>query len=146
MCDPGWRVIHVHADGWDVIKNPGLKFIRHPGMEALPIPEPGGKLSELGNFVNATGPDLLLVTAFLIMSFHPTGPYPVLLLHGEQGSCKSTCARVLRELVDPNSAPLRSRPRTDRELAISADHSWLISFDNLSTVSDWFSDLSLIHI
>ncbi len=44
------------------------------------------------------------------------GPYPVLCLHGEQGSAKSTAARVLRELVDPNTAPLRSSPREPRDL------------------------------
>jgi hypothetical protein len=44
------------------------------------------------------------------------GPYPVLALMGEQGSAKSSFATILRSLVDPNTAALRSFPREDRDL------------------------------
>ena len=45
------------------------------------------------------------------------GPYPVLVLHGEQGSAKSTTARIVRDLLDPSTAPVRSAPRNEHELA-----------------------------
>ncbi|NMB45029.1 MAG: hypothetical protein GX998_01315, partial [Firmicutes bacterium] len=57
-----------------------------------------------------------------------------------QGSAKSTTARVLRSLVDPNVAPLRTTPRDERDLAIAAHNSWILSFDNLSGVPPWLSD------
>jgi hypothetical protein len=62
------------------------------------------------------------------------------VLHGEQGSAKSTTARILRALIDPNIAPLRSEPREARDLAIAANNHWLVTFDNLSHVPAWLSD------
>jgi hypothetical protein len=77
---------------------------------------------------------------WLVGAFHPRGPYPVLILHGEQGSAKSTTARMLRSLVDPSLAPGRSQPREPRDLMIAATHGWVCAFDNLSSLPDWFSD------
>jgi len=64
----------------------------------------------------------------------------VLVLQGEAGSAKSTAVRVLRELVDPNTAPLRSEPREVRDLMIAARNSWCIAFDNVSHLSWRLSD------
>ena len=76
----------------------------------------------------------------MIGAFSPSGPYPILLVHGEQGSAKSTTARILRELIDPSAAPLRTLPRSERDLMISAKNAWIIAFDNLSGVKPWLSD------
>src|SRR5262249_36836984 len=70
----------------------------------------------------------------------PKGPFPVLCLHGEQGCGKSTLARLLRLLIDPNAAALRSEPRDPRDLIIAASNSWVVSFDNLSHLKHWLSD------
>jgi energy-coupling factor transporter ATP-binding protein EcfA2 len=59
---------------------------------------------------------------------------------GKKGSGKSTGARVLRTLVDPNLAPLRSEPKEARDLAITANNSWVVAFDNLSALPSWLSD------
>src|SRR5262249_20593555 len=69
-----------------------------------------------------------------------TGPYAVLILTGEQGAAKSTMARLLRWLIDPNAAPLRSQPRDGRDLVIAARNSWVLAFDNLSYLPIWLSD------
>lgn len=53
---------------------------------------------------------------------------------------ESTTARVLRALVEPNEAPLRGEPSNPRDLAISANNSWCLGFDNLSSVKGWLSD------
>lgn len=70
----------------------------------------------------------------------PSGPYPVLALTGEQGTAKSTAASMLRSLVDPSTVPLRSLPRDERDLAISASNSWVLAFDNVSYLPNWASD------
>jgi excisionase family DNA binding protein len=110
-------------------------------MLALPEPVRGGSVSELRRFVNVgSDADFTLLLAWLVTTFRPRGPYPALGLHGEQGSAKSTSARLLRALVDPNAAGLRSEPREDRDLMIAATNGWCIAFDNLSKIPLWLSD------
>ena len=48
--------------------------------------------------------------------------------------------RVLRALLDPNKAPIRSLPRNERDLMIAATNSWCLAFDNLCHLQDWQSD------
>jgi len=81
-----------------------------------------------------------LLVGFLLGVFHPSGPYPVLALHGEQGSAKSTASRVLRSLVDPRDALDRTAPRDERDLAVHASRNRVIALDNLSSLPDWLSD------
>ncbi len=73
-------------------------------------------------------------------ALRPVGPYPVLVLHGEQGSAKSTAARILRLLIDPSTAPLRTVPKDERDLMIAANTNWVIALDNVSHLSPAFSD------
>ena len=70
----------------------------------------------------------------------PNGPFPVLVLSGEQGSAKSTLARLVRLLVDPNTAALRAQPKDERDLVIAAKNSWVLAFDNLRYIPAALSD------
>jgi hypothetical protein len=136
-----WEAVEIGPDGWRVLAEPPVKFRRAKGMLPLPRPERGGSLDELRRFVNV--PDEAswrLLVAWLLAAIRPSGPYPVLLLQGEQGSAKSTTARVLRALVDPNAAPLRALPREERDLMIAASNAWVVGFDNLSGIPAWLSD------
>ncbi len=104
-------------------------------------PPPAASVDELRAFVNAPDDDRWrLLLAWLVAALRPRGPYPALALSGEQGSAKSTAARVLRALVDPNAAPLRAQPREPRDLMIAATNGWVVALDNLSAVPVWLSD------
>ncbi len=47
---------------------------------------------------------------------------------------------MLRALVDPNAAAIRSEPRDTRDLIIAATNGWVVALDNLSHVSPSLSD------
>lgn len=74
------------------------------------------------------------------MALRSKGPYPILAVHGPQGCAKSTTARMIREIVDPNSSPLRAEPKEPRDLVISAKNGWCCCFDNLTSLPQWLSD------
>jgi hypothetical protein len=76
----------------------------------------------------------------MLAALRPKGPYPVLVLQGEQGSSKSTTERLLRAVVDPSTAPLRSTPRSEHDLYIAAVSSHVVAYDNISRLPDWLSD------
>jgi hypothetical protein len=109
-------------------------------MLPLPVPVPGGSMNQLRELINVTEEEWPLVAAWLLSAYRPSGPYPLLCLHGEQGSAKSTTARALRALVDPNTAPVRSEPKEPRDLMIAASNGWVLALDNLSRVPAWLSD------
>jgi hypothetical protein len=68
------------------------------------------------------------------------GPYPPLVIAGEQGSAKTVLAKVLKALVDPNTAPARALPREERDLFIAANNGHVLAFDNLSSLPSGLSD------
>ena len=63
-----------------------------------------------------------------------------MIVQGEQGSAKSTFGRVIRSLIDPSTAMLRSAPKNEKDLMIAAQNGWLLSFDNLSSLKQEMSD------
>lgn len=138
--DATWRAVVVNAEGWQVVERSPVLFRRPAGMLAIPAPERGGSLCDLLPWVNIPEDSWPLLAAWIVQAAHYRGPYPVLPLSGEQGCGKSTLARILRRMLDPNVAELRSAPRDLRDLAIAAANSRVLVFDNLSGVSDWFSD------
>ncbi len=145
LCNDAWQAVKITRQGWAIIANPPVKFVRRPGMLPLPLPERGGSVDGLRPFLNLPPGEAgevawRLIISWLLMVFRPSGPYPILALHGPQGCAKSTAARMLRALVDPNSSPLRTEPREERDLIISARNSWTVCLDNLTRLPQWLSD------
>ncbi|HXE75499.1 MAG TPA: hypothetical protein VNN18_07690 [Candidatus Xenobia bacterium] len=141
LCDPTWSAIEVTSHGWRVVENPPVRFRRASGMLALPVPQRGGTLDELDEFVNVRSADDRLLLRTIISSYmRPTGPYVVLALHGEHGACKSSAAKVIRLLIDPSSTLLSRAPRDEHNLFIAANNGWIVNFDNLSRLDTWLSD------
>ncbi|HEY5883053.1 MAG TPA: hypothetical protein VIT88_00115 [Pyrinomonadaceae bacterium] len=120
--DEAWRVVKISAETWQVISSiqVPVRFRCPRGMLALPEPVRNGNLGVLRNFINVTDEQWPLIAAWLVACFRPNRPFPILALHGEQGSAKSTTARILRALIDPNKAALRSEPRNEHDLMIAA--------------------------
>ena len=139
--DASWRAVEIDANGWHVVKHPPIKLVRSVAMRPLPEPEAGDTIEELQQFLNVRdNASFMLVAAWLVAALRERGPYPVLVLNGEQGSGKSMFTRYLRALIDPSAAPIRAVPKDDRDLVVSAGNSWVLAFDNLSSVPIWLAD------
>ena len=139
--DETWRAVEIDATGWRVIDNPPVRFRRAAGMKPLPMPVAGGSIEMLRSFLNVqSDADFVLVVAWALACLRNRGPYPVIVLSGEQGSAKSTFSAILRALLDPNTAPLRALPREDRDLFIAASNGHVLAFDNVSGLPAWISD------
>ncbi len=140
MGDPSGRAIEIRDSGWTIVESPGIEFQRPAGMLPLPMPRTDGSIDLLRPYVNLDERDFRLFTVWVTASMIPMGPYPPLVLQGEQGSAKSTLARVARLLIDPHSVPLLGEPASTRDLMITAANVWLLTFDNLRTLAPWLSD------
>lgn len=140
--DPRWRAIEVTAAGWRIVDDPPVKFRRPRGMLALPEPVHDRQrgIESLKEFLNIIDEDAWRLVVGFMLGCYAKGPFPVLVLNGEQGSAKSTAGRVLRALIDPARTPDRSAPRDERDLIIAANNGHVVAFDNLSGLKDWQSD------
>ena len=145
LCDAEWRQVKITEDGWSIITSEAspVRFRRAKGMLPLPEPIKGGALSALSALLNLPSKDKELwplMLGWLVAALKPCNvtrfAYPVMTIHGEQGSAKSTACRLLRRVVDPNKALLRATPKDERDLAIAAEHGRILGFDNLTYLSD----------
>lgn len=132
LADEQWQAIHVTPQGWRVVNESPVYFTRTPSMRPLPEPQRGGDIGLLWQHTNIPANRRVMVLTWLLDSFRPDTPFPVLELVGEQGSAKSTTQSVLRSLVDPNKVMLRGRPKTVEDVFVAAANNWLVSYENLS--------------
>lgn len=142
LANDRWEVVKVTGEGWEIVTDPPVRFVRTRGMLPLPTPEAGGSIDLLGDFLNVKpgSREWMQIVGWLIGAYNPRGPYVHLSLYGEQGTAKSTAARVLRSLTDPNKVALRQPPKDLADLAVIARHNRVVAIDNLSYLPPWLSD------
>ena len=108
--------------------------------KSLPDPDLTGTLEDIGAALSLDGDALLVAAGWLLAALLPGGPYPVLAVYGPQGSGKSTRCRQLNRLIDPAGLLLRTQPKKQSDLIVAARHAHVLSFDNVSKISDELSD------
>lgn len=138
--DESGLAVEVNGSGWQLVPSP-VRFLRPVGQLPLPVPVRGGSLQEWRDLINVRDDNVWLLLLTSVLSMYRTGlPFIILVIQGQQGSAKSTLCRQIRSLVDPNGTPLCAAPKGEQDLIISARHSLLLAFDNLSHVQPWLSD------
>jgi hypothetical protein len=137
--DSHWRVVKIDARGWRVMTRSPVRFRRCKGMLPLPKPAPGD-IAEVRRQLTLFDEAWSLVVSWAVAASRPRGPFPVLNLYAEQGAGKTTLARKIRALLDPNTVPVRCESKEPRDLMIAANSGWVIVLDNLSQIQPWFSD------
>ncbi len=134
------KAIRISPQEWAVVDRTPVQFNRASGQLALPYPTREGSIDILRRYVNVTDRDFRLLVGWMASAMMPEGPYPILAIHGEQGSAKSTLSKVVRSLIDPQTPSVLAEPRSTRDLMVTALNSWLLVYDNISTIPAWLSD------
>lgn len=138
--DDKLNVIGVSSTGWRVLDKAPVLFWKPGSMQPLPMPQPGGDLSQLWGFINIPENDRLLVLAWMLEAFRADTPKPILALCGTQGSAKSSTQDKIRQLIDNNAVNLRAAPKSIEDVFVSAKSNWLVSFENLSHITPAMQD------
>jgi len=138
--------VEITKEGWNIVLDPPVKFLRTPSMREMVKPEGEGNISALKEFLNLNHKQFKLFIGFILACHYPHGPYPIICVQGEHGSGKSVLLDTARNLCDPSKGPRRRCPTHVRDLVINAKNSHLLSFDNLSgmkaEIADAFCRLS----
>jgi hypothetical protein len=142
LADGTGRAVRITAQGWDVVPSPSVALWRPKVMQALPEPVRGhdDALQDLFAMFHMEESAQAFVTAFLVDALRPTGPYPILQVHGEQGSGKSTLCTFLVNLIDPHNPALISPHQNEEDLVVTARRAHLVAYTNVSTIPAWFAD------
>lgn len=134
------RCIKITPAGWEVAP-PTNTFYRPLSSQAMITPKEAKDWNVFKKHFNTKSEeDLQLIIGFLLAALRPKGPYPILVIQGEQGSAKSTIARMIKTLVDPAVGSTRGLIRKEHDLFIAAKNNHLLSFDNISLINNDLSD------
>lgn len=137
----GVRSIRVEPGKWGIVENPPILFRSLPHQRPIPLPQPGGDPWQLVTMVNLKDEDArLLLMCYLVAAMVPEIPVAALVLHGVQGSAKTTLLKMVKRLLDPSAVEVRGGVRDLTEYAQAAAQSRALFFDNLTSVPDWLSD------
>jgi hypothetical protein len=151
-----WQMVRISENGWEVLPMTSatpIFFRRAKGMEPMPVPVHVNSDKQrqhvwdtLRGLLNAEdNENWIMLIAWLVNALRPASndgrPFPILRVHGQMSSGKSTVSRMCRKLIDPNFTTLiGTETRDARDLAIIAKNSWVLAFDNLSRMPGWLND------
>ena len=144
--DTGRHVVKITENRWSIEDSMDvpIMFRRYSNQLAQVIPSPDYPPDIFDQFMSLININdestKLILKCYIISLFIPGIPKPVLMLHGEQGSAKSTCQELTKKIVDPSSILTLTFPRNINELVQQLSHNYVAYYENLSNIPDWISD------
>ena len=137
----GQRAISVRPGRWEIVAMPPILFRSFPHQRMMPDPIPGGDAEELLRFTNIKDrTDQLMLLCYLVAAMVPEIPIAALILHGVQGSAKTTLLKIIKRLIDPSAVEVRGGVRDLTEFALAAFQNRALFYDNLTSLPEWQSD------
>jgi hypothetical protein len=142
LADENWRTVEISKEGWKVINDAPVLFIKNKNMKSQVIPVDYNDLGILDKhyrFKNEE--DRILHKVGIVSKFIPDIGHPIVVLYGEKGSSKTTSMKKDRSIVDPAYSDVVSLPKCKEDLAIALNKSRNPCFDNLVNISSEMSDM-----
>jgi hypothetical protein len=138
--DDTGRAVRITPAGWDVMDRAPVLFQRNAVTAPQVEPARGGSLEPLWALMNVNPDDRSLLAAYMAASFLEEIPHPIAAFSGESGTAKSTNSKMVSQILDPSTVPLRKAPKDAESWITAASGSWVVTIDNVSTIPEWFSD------
>jgi len=143
-----WEKIEINKEGWKIIQSTENKVITDPLFKRLSHQKPQETpskeekpLSKIINIFNIPEQNKLLLEILIISYFLPDIPRPILVLHGVQGSAKTTLMLTIRELVDPSIIEVVSMPKDEEGLALQLNTHYFLPYDNIGYINEEKSNI-----
>ena len=133
LCDSDWRAVRVDENGWQIVNNPPILFRRYPHMYPQVEPKGSCDIREIFKFINVENEEMqLLLMVWIVSCFIKGFPHTAPIIHGQQGSAKTTASEILKAIIDPSVMKTSRLPHDTKEAVQMLAHSWLTIFDNVS--------------
>lgn len=141
-----WQAVRISSDGWTVEPAPAI-FRRFKHQAPQVMPTGGDSTQGLFDFCNINEDDRCLFMTALVSYVVPDIPHPIMILHGRHGSAKSSTNRFIKDLIDPThsssqtGSATQKPPKEEDACAHVLDQHWLVAFDNITKMPEWFADM-----
>lgn len=139
----------VTSNGVIAVTNSDTPMGRNGSMRALPILAENGDPWLLQKYVNLSEADFWLLVAWIAYTLGhakiSSTKFVILILSGNQGSGKSFLCRLISMLIDPGLG-VQAFPGSKKDLAIAAQHSHLLMFDNMRSIRPDMADILCMTI
>ena len=133
--------VKIGESGWYV--SPKVRRFVIPKIalpQVTPVQTDKSPLDLLKPFVNIKGDFYTMFVIWLIQSFSLGSHYSPLIL-ASKGCGKTTLSKIIKKLVDPCNFKVTPIPDKKDDLHVLLWNSFLCCFDNVSSISDDFSDV-----
>ena len=141
LYDKEHRVIEIDAEGWSIINEHEAPVLFIPSSSgAIPVPERGGSINDLREFMNVNDDDFRLIVGWLLASLNPDVDRPILWVNGEKGYGKTGLTNLLKKLIDPDATGALAPVNSVRDFKVVASSRYIVGLDNISKITKKWSD------
>jgi hypothetical protein len=158
LTNSNWSTVKITPEGWTIENNPPILFRRYANQLPQVTPISTSITSSPSSFLTMDDKDdtildkfidllnvkdndnKLLLKCYIISLFIPDIAKPILMLHGEQGSAKTTLQELIKMLVDPSIVKTLTFPRDINELVQQLSHNYIAYYDNISIIKEQISN------
>lgn len=149
LADGTDRAVRISREGCEIVscRKDGPAFLRPDGT--LPIPTPllprsdeacRDALAPYRELLGVADDIWHGIVAWQLAVMRAKGPYPILNLRGERGSGKTGTGTLVASMIDPREPGAETLPTDVRDLAIMGEQSYVLFFDNISSLPLEVSD------
>ncbi len=145
------RYVIVNANGVSISNSlPDDVYFISTQLESQVEPDFSTKPEELPELLlsicNIDEEQISLLVANILSFFRDDINSPILVLQGSQGSCKSSCARIIRSIIDPDKIDLISFPDKEDGLIAALSNNDICLFDNVEKITETMSSKLCIAV
>jgi len=123
-------------------------FFRPLISQPMVMPAATGDVTLLQHYVNVSAQDFWLLVGWLSHTLatpkSSNAKFPILVVNGDQGSGKSSISLLVLRLIDPSHVGVQIFPGSAKDLAVAAQNSHVLAYDNLRGFKASMADLLCI--
>lgn len=135
------KTVKVTSKGWQISSKNKRFIVPNIALpQVTPMQTSKTPLELLRPFVNIRGDTYILFVVWLIQSFS-LGTHYALLIFADKGSGKTTLSKIIKRIIDPCNFKVTPIPDKKDDLHVLLYNSFLCCFDNVSNISEDFSDV-----
>ena len=140
------EIAKISQDGVEIAEFCDIAFKRNRNMKEQSRPDLSVDISKYIKYIEkhfniSDINDRILFAVYLPLTYIEKISKPVICVTGAKGSGKSTFLRKTSELIDPSDSPLKTMPRTEKDLSIILNNNYFVGFDNLELIKNSISNI-----